>query len=96
VSRNCREAVWLVRMAGGRKVLSVRKQGLKEQGDERILGSGEFVQSLLQEAEESIDNQLPAGERLEQVRHDIAEACENAGISVAFFDQGADAEHCRC
>jgi putative transposase len=70
-------------------VLSMRKQGLKEQGDERILGSGEFVQSLLAEADESLDNQLPAGERLEQVRHDIAEACENAGISVAFFRSGS-------
>ena len=80
----------LVRSHGGwSQVLSMRKQGLKEQGDERILGSGEFVQSLLAEAEESLDNQLPAGERLEQVRHDIAVACENAGISVAFFRSGS-------
>jgi len=80
----------LIRSHGGwSQVLSMRKQGLKEQGDERILGSGEFVQSLLKEAEESVANQLPAGERLEQVRHDIAEACENAGISVAFFRSGS-------
>ncbi|NTU74262.1 hypothetical protein HGB07_09075, partial [Candidatus Roizmanbacteria bacterium] len=71
------------------KVLSMRKRGLQEQGDERILGSGEFVQSLLAEAEASVDNQLPAGERLEQVRNDIAEACESAGISVAFFRSGS-------
>ena len=76
-------------MAGGWKVLSMRKQGLQEQSDERILGSGEFVQSLLAEADESLENQLPSGERLEQVRHDIADACENAGISVAFFRSGS-------
>ncbi len=40
-------------------------------------------------AEESIDHQLHAGERLELVRQDIAEACENAGISVAFFRSGS-------
>ena len=40
----------LVRSHGGwSQVLSMRKQGLKEQGDERILGSGDFVQSLLAE-----------------------------------------------
>jgi putative transposase len=80
----------LVRSHGGwSKVQSMRKQGLREEGDERILGSGEFVHSLLAEAEASIDNQLPANERLDQVRHDIAEACENAGISVAFFRSGS-------
>jgi REP element-mobilizing transposase RayT len=80
----------LVRSHGGwGKVLSMRKQGLKEQGDERILGSGEFVQSLLAETEESGDKQLFAGERLEQVRQDIAEGCESMGISVAFFRSGS-------
>ncbi|EAT58835.1 transposase [Chlorobium ferrooxidans] len=80
----------LVRSHGGwSKVLSMRKQGLKEQGDERILGSGEFVHSLLADAEESVDNQLSASERLDQVRQDIAEVCEDAGITVAFFRSGS-------
>ena len=80
----------LVRSHGGwSQVLSMRKQGLKEQGDERILGSCEFVQLLHAEAEAFIDNQLSSGERLKQVRQDIADACENAGISVAFFRSGS-------
>ncbi len=43
----------LVRSLGGwSRVFALRRQGDKEDADERILGSGEFVQTVIREAEE--------------------------------------------
>ena len=80
----------VVRSQGGwSKVQSMRKQGLKELGDERILGSGEFVQSLLAEAKDGVEKQLSGDQRLELVKEDIEESCRVAGITVAFFRSGS-------
>ena len=80
----------LVRSHGGwSNVQSMRQQGLKELGDERILGSGDFVKSLLAEAERDVEQQISAGERLELVQQDITAVCKNAGVSVAFFRSGS-------
>ncbi|NTV02591.1 MAG: hypothetical protein HGB04_07380 [Chlorobiaceae bacterium] len=80
----------LVRSHGGwSTVLSMRKQGVREQGDERILGSGEFVKSLLAEAEDGVRKQIPSAERLGLVEKDISEECRLSGISVAFFLSGS-------
>ena len=45
----------LVRSQGGWSVVkSLRKKGKQAQGDERILGSSEFVKTILDEAEEQV------------------------------------------
>jgi REP element-mobilizing transposase RayT len=73
----------LVRSHGGwSNVLSMRKQGLREMGDERILGSGEFVQTILDQAEDEQKYQFSGKERLERMRGDIDEMCRKSGISV--------------
>ena len=42
----------LVRSLGGwSNVLAVRRKGEREEADQRVLGSGKFVQSVLKEAE---------------------------------------------
>ncbi len=47
----------LIRSAGGwSAVRSLRKAGLFQKSDERILGSGEFVQAVLTAAQEALDN----------------------------------------
>jgi putative transposase len=80
----------LVRSLGGwSNVKSMRNEGLQESGDERILGSGEFVKSLLAEVESVVGQQFASGERLDLVRQDIAEACASAGVSLAFFRSGS-------
>jgi len=80
----------LIRSSGGwSKVLTMRKQGLQEVGDERILGSGEFVTELLSQADQQIQKQLVGSERTELIKQDIAKACEHAGITVAFFRSGS-------
>ncbi len=80
----------LIRSHGGwSNVLSMRKQGMMEAGDERILGSGDFVSSLLEQAEEGLKKQLSGGERQVQVKQDIEDTCQGAGISVAYFRSGS-------
>ena len=79
----------LIRSQGGwSNVLSMRKQGLMEPGDARVLGSGDFVSSLLEEAEGSVRQQVSGSNRLELVRHDIETACREKGISVVRLRSG--------
>ena len=48
----------LIRSLGGWSVVkSLRKSGLIEKGDERILGSGGFVESVIKQADEKIKHQ---------------------------------------
>jgi putative transposase len=54
----------VVRSYGGwSAVLSLRKSRDKISGDERILGTGDFVERVLSESEESFRNRLMRGER---------------------------------
>jgi hypothetical protein len=49
----------LIRSQGGWfQVLSLRQKAQKEENDERILGSGDFVQAILKEAEEKERRQM--------------------------------------
>ena len=51
----------LIRSLGGWSVVkSLRKSGLVEKGDERILGSGDFVESVFNLADDKIKHQLSA------------------------------------
>jgi putative transposase len=45
-------------LGGGSEVLSLRRRGEKTVSDERILGSGEFIEQLLLEAEEKAKETL--------------------------------------
>jgi hypothetical protein len=45
-------------LGGWSKVISLRHGGEKQEYDSRILGSGEFVQALLREADEGMDRQM--------------------------------------
>jgi REP element-mobilizing transposase RayT len=79
----------LVRSHGGwSNVLSMRKQGLKELGDERILGSGEFVQSILDQAENSFKRQMSGSERIEMMRKEIETVCQRSGCTAEMLRSG--------
>ena len=79
----------LVRSHGGwSNVLSMRKQGLQELGDERILGSGEFVQSILDQADESFKLQVSVSERIELMRKEIESVCQKSGCSIEMLRSG--------
>lgn len=78
-----------IRSSGGwSKILSMKKQGLMEIGDERILGDGDFVTETLAQAEKEIKTQLAGVDQLELVKQDIEETCRSTGISVACFRSG--------
>ncbi|NTU58637.1 MAG: hypothetical protein HGB00_06930 [Chlorobiaceae bacterium] len=79
----------LVRSHGGwSNVLSMRRQGLQELGDERILGSGEFVQSILDQAEETSKRQVSGSERIELMRKEIDTVCQRAGCTAEMLRSG--------
>lgn len=48
----------LVRSVGGwKKLKDLRRMNIRQQGDERILGDGDFVDTVLKEAEETLEKQ---------------------------------------
>lgn len=80
----------LIRSQGGwSNVLSMRRQGLVEIGDARVLGSGEFVSSLLEEAEASVRQQLSGTKKLELVKQDIEALCQDTGLSLTVLRSGS-------
>ncbi len=80
----------LVRSAGGwSEVLSMRKRGEREFSDERILGSGEFVEEVLGDVGKLQKEMVPT--RLRQVdAHDMLERqCAEKGLSVEALQAGS-------
>jgi len=72
----------LIRSRGGwSQVISARGIGQREESDERILGSGDFVNAILKEAEEKTRRQLKlrsAGNDLGKI---VGEECKKGRIS---------------
>lgn len=80
----------LVRSMGGwSAVKSLRKLGVYEKSDERILGSGAFVEKLLADAAPKVRRQLPLDEALQQARLRILAGCQEAGIDVKQLRAGS-------
>jgi len=71
----------LIRSQGGwSSVMAMRQSGEEEKGDERILGSGEFVDRLLSEAEEKIKRQLPSRELQRRALRIVEKTCAEEGV----------------
>jgi hypothetical protein len=62
------------------QVLSLRGKGEKMEYDSRILGSGDFVNEILREADQHIRRQLQVGERKSSIDRVIKEFCKEEGI----------------
>jgi len=74
----------LIRSLGGwSQVRALRTSKMGVRADERILGSGEFVDRILAEAEERIKCQIPDPRRLLQARQYVEEQCAEYGVSIA-------------
>jgi putative transposase len=66
----------LIRSAGGwSEVLSMRQRGDCQFSDERILGSGEFVKDVIDEAEESIKERFPTPSGVAEAMKVLEQAC---------------------
>ena len=71
----------LIRSLGGwSKVLSLRAKGEKEEYDSRILGSGDFVRAIMQEADDKLSRQMKYRREKASVEGVIRKMCKGAGV----------------
>ena len=71
----------LVRSLGGwSKVLSLRSRGEEVAYDSRILGSGDFVQGVMRDAEETVARQL-RNRMTKSIEEIIRRMCRGSGVS---------------
>ena len=66
---------------GWSQVIAMKRRGQKEESDERILGSGDFVDTVLKEAEDRYIRQLKVRQKGVTIETIIDEECTIAGIS---------------
>lgn len=75
----------LIRSANGwENVLSLRKDGIFQKSDERILGDSGFVESVLAEADEKVERQCALKSRGIHLDHLFG----SSGLSVLLADEG--------
>jgi len=80
----------LIRSQGGwSQVLSMRRRKVAEKSDERILGSGDFVERIVAEAEERQDRQLSGASALSKVNETIRDICEEEGVKATELKGGS-------
>ena len=79
----------LIRSQGGwSQVLALRSKGEKEPSDERILGSGGFVEQILQEAEERQLRQMRLRRKGKRIEDIIQEECGKRKVSEQELRKG--------
>jgi len=71
------------------EVFSLRRQGVRERTDERILGSGDFVERVMKEADEKTKGAYSAREQKKKVEQLIAWKCKKGNISVSELKGGS-------
>jgi putative transposase len=80
----------LIRSMGGwSQVVSMRSLGLKEQSDERILGSGDFVNQVVKEAGRALRYQFSGRERGERTERYIDELCRKERVNIEELRSGS-------
>jgi REP element-mobilizing transposase RayT len=80
----------LIRSVGGwSEVKTLRRRRAPELGDERILGSGDFVERILKEAEARMQRQYRNKERGRRVERLIAEHCKKRRVSLTELRSGS-------
>jgi len=80
----------LIRSHGGwSAVNAIRRLGIREKADDRILGSGEFVEQLIKQADESIKYQFVDPEHLKGVVRLIEKVCKKKNVSYKAIKSGS-------
>ena len=80
----------LIRSKGGwSQVVSARRRGEKEESDERILGSGDFVKAILKETEEKTRRQLKLRRTDKIITKVIEEECKRGRTSPNELEGGS-------
>ena len=67
----------------------MRWLGERQLSDERILGSGAFVERMIGEADEQLKRQFTAAERLNQAKDHFTKTCKAEGISRKELTSGS-------
>jgi len=84
----------LIRSQGGwAEVVSLRRHGERELADERILGSGKFVERILAEAEEKQRHHFSVNGRRQQVTDVIKKLCKETNINIGELQSGSRRQH---
>jgi putative transposase len=84
----------LIRSMGGwSEVISMRRFGERGLSDERILGSGEFVERMIGEANVRLKRQFTITERLSQAKAHIKKVCETESINRQELISGSRRRH---
>ena len=80
----------LIRSMGGWSIVkAMRKSGVKEASDDRILGSGVFVSAVISQAEEKIKYQLSAEDLQKSIKKEIEKHCKIKKITLAMLRSGS-------
>lgn len=80
----------LIRSRGGwSQVMSMRRKGVKEEADERILGGGDFVHEILKEAEDKHLRQLKLKKSGLDISEIIRQECEKNRITPEELKRGS-------
>jgi hypothetical protein len=66
----------------------MRRSGDRELSDDRILGSGEFVERVIKEAEARIKYQLPVKVHHQKIDEYIGDLCSSENVSIAELKTG--------
>lgn len=79
----------LIRSAGGwSTVKSLRRLGMLEIGDERILGSSDFVKQVIEESGDLLKYQFPTGELKNKIKRVIKQECKKGKIDIEALQAG--------
>jgi REP element-mobilizing transposase RayT len=80
----------LIRSMGGWSVVkSLRRSGEQEKGDARILGSGDFVAQVIDEAEQKVRQQLAGDDLIERAEKLISSYCTEHNIPIEVLRSGS-------
>ena len=80
----------LIRSMGGwSAVKAIRRTGERELSDDRILGSGQFVERIIKEAEARIKYQLPVKDNHQKADELIDSMCKNGNVSIEELTGGS-------
>jgi REP-associated tyrosine transposase len=80
----------LIRSLGGWfEVKALRRLGMRELADDRILGSGDFVERIIKESDGYVRRQFPGLEREKEIEEVISKFCDNRKINIKELRSGS-------
>jgi putative transposase len=67
----------------------MRRLGVREKSDERILGRGEFVEQLIKESDQPRKEQFSVQQRLKRAASVVEKLCKKEGVSITELKSGS-------